>query len=164
MTAASAVPAVAAALPTDSVATDPAVAQHVVLDTNIVLDLCVFSDPATLPLHAALQSGALQWIATQTMRDELERVLAYPNIAPRLTYYQRTAQDVLAQFDALVALHPVAAKASVTCKDADDQKFIDLAIAHRAILLSKDKAVLCMAKRLAARGTRVGREWAGACG
>jgi putative PIN family toxin of toxin-antitoxin system len=136
-----------------------AAAQCIVLDTNIVLDLCVFSDPATLPLREALQSGALQWIATQTMRDELERVLAYPNIVPRLAYYLRTAQDVLAQLDALAALHPVAAKADVTCKDADDQKFIDLAIAHKAILLSKDKAVLCMAKRLAARGARISTTW-----
>ena len=34
------------------------------------------------------------------------------------------------------------------CKDTDDQKFIDLAAQHRAILLSKDKAVICMRKRL----------------
>lgn len=164
MTAVSVGPGAAAAVPSDVVATGPGAVQHIVLDTNIVLDLCVFSDAATLRLREALQSGALQWIATQAMRDELERVLAYPNIAPRLAFYQRTAQDVLAQFDALVAPHPVAAKANVTCKDADDQKFIDLAIANQAILLSKDKAVLCMAKRLAARGARVGREWAGACG
>jgi putative PIN family toxin of toxin-antitoxin system len=160
VTAVSAVPAVAAAVPTDPAAADPAAVKYIVLDTNIVLDLCVFSDPATLPLREALQSAALQWIATQPMRDELERVLTYPNIVPRLAYYQRTAQDVLAQFDALVSLHPVAPKANVTCKDADDQKFIDLAIAHQAVLLSKDKAVLCMAKRLAVRGARVGREWA----
>jgi predicted nucleic acid-binding protein len=36
----------------------------------------------------------------------------------------------------------------VTCKDPDDQKFIDLAVAHQAHLLSKDHAVLCMQKRL----------------
>lgn len=127
----------------------------IVLDTNIILDLCVFSDPATVPLRASLQSGALQWIATQPMRDELERVLAYPKIIPRMAYYQRSAEQVLAQFDALTALHPVAAKAHVTCKDGDDQKFIDLAVAHQAMLLSKDKAVLCMAKRLAVHGAVV---------
>jgi predicted nucleic acid-binding protein len=41
-------------------------------------------------------------------------------------------------------------KAVVTCRDPDDQKFIDLAVQHRAVLLSKDKAVLCMKKRLLA--------------
>jgi predicted nucleic acid-binding protein len=54
----------------------------------------------------------------------------------------------------------IAPKAPYTCKDADDQKFIDLAAAHRAVLLSKDKAVLRMAKRLATLGVSVGRQWA----
>jgi hypothetical protein len=29
------------------------------------------------------------------MRDELERVLAYPQIIPRLAFYERSAADVL---------------------------------------------------------------------
>jgi len=57
---------------------------------------------------------------------------------------------VLAQFDRQAQLMAVAPKASVTCRDPDDQKFIDLAVAHRSRLLSKDRAVLCMAKRLLA--------------
>jgi predicted nucleic acid-binding protein len=40
----------------------------------------------------------------------------------------------------------------VTCSDADDQIFIDLAVAHQAVLLSKDQAVLTMRKRLLALG------------
>ena len=164
MTAVSVVLGLAAGEPMDSAAGDAPALQCIVLDTNIILDLCVFSDPATLPLRAALQSGALQWIATQPMRDELERVLAYPKIIPRMAFYQCSAQQVLSYFDGLVSLRAVATKASVTCKDADDQKFIDLAIAHRTMLLSKDKAVLCMAKRLAVRGAQVGRQWAGGGG
>ena len=120
----------------------------VILDTNIVLDTFVFNDPAAQPLKVALQSGALLWIATPPMRDELERVLTYPKIAKRMAYYQLQATDVLAQFDRWVQILEVAAKAPVVCKDPDDQKFIDLAVAHRARLLSKDNAVLCMKKRL----------------
>ena len=37
----------------------------------------------------------------------------------------------------------------MTCGDPDDQKFIDLAVAHRCTLLSKDYEVLRMRKRLA---------------
>ena len=43
-----------------------------------------------------------------------------------------------------------APRAPVRCGDPDDQKFIDLAVAHGAILLSKDFEVLRMRKRLAA--------------
>ena len=125
-------------------------ANKVVLDTNIVLDAFVFKDPATGPLLDGLQSGALRWIATQPMREELERVLGYPKIVKKLAQYQITAAGVLAQFDALVHIETVAPKASVTCKDLDDQKFIDLAVSHQATLLSKDQAVLCMDKRLLA--------------
>ncbi|MEI7591481.1 MAG: putative toxin-antitoxin system toxin component, PIN family [Deltaproteobacteria bacterium] len=124
--------------------------RKVVLDTNIVLDVFVFNDPTTAPLLAGLKSGTLHWLATQPMRDELERVLAYPKIVKRLAGHQLEADMVLAQFDALAQLQPVAGKAAVTCKDPDDQKFIDLAVAHKTLLLSKDQAVLCMAKRLLA--------------
>jgi putative PIN family toxin of toxin-antitoxin system len=122
----------------------------VILDTNIALDVFVFNDPASAPLKQALIDKKYQWIATQPMRDELERVLAYKHIVPRLVFYKITALDVLAQFDKFVQLQPVAPKASAICKDPDDQKFIDLAVAHRAILLSKDNAVISMRKRLAA--------------
>ena len=124
----------------------------VILDTNIVLDTFVFNDPVAQPLLAALQTGALRWIATAPMRDELERVLAYPKIAQRLAFYQLQAAQVLAQFDALVQTVAVAAKAPIVCKDPDDQKFIDLAVAHKTRVLSKDHAVLCMQKRLLAFG------------
>jgi putative PIN family toxin of toxin-antitoxin system len=129
----------------------------IVLDTNIVLDVFVFNDPAAGPLKQALDAGELQWVATQSMRDELERVLAYPKIVARLAHYQRTASGVLASFDAQAKLVAVADKALYTCRDADDQKFIDLAVAHQAVLLSKDAAVLCMAKRLLPLGVAARR-------
>ena len=40
----------------------------------------------------------------------------------------------------------------LTCSDPDDQKFIDLAVAGKTLLLSKDRHVLSMAKRLLAHG------------
>ncbi|MGB4360669.1 MAG: putative toxin-antitoxin system toxin component, PIN family [Rhodoferax sp.] len=122
----------------------------VVLDTNIVLDAFVFDDPAARALKSALAAWQLEWIATKAMRDELARVLYYPKIVPRMAFYQITAQHVLAQFDGQATLVDTAPKASVTCRDADDQKFIDLAVKHQALLLSKDQAVLCMRSRLLA--------------
>ena len=124
--------------------------QTIVLDTNIVLDLFVFADPATRPVQSALEGGALRWLATKAMRDELERVLTYAQIVPRLVFYRRTAADVLAAFDRHSEQVDVPAKAPVTCKDPVDQKFIDLAVAHGATLLSKDRAVLALKKRLVA--------------
>lgn len=123
-----------------------------VIDTNIVLDLWLFEDPATAPLRAALQSGRITHLATSSMREELARVLTYPHIVKRMAKSNTQAQDILQRFDDhLLAAEP-AAKAPCTCKDPDDQKFIDLAVAHAAPLLSKDAAILCMKKRLLQAG------------
>ncbi|WP_370654322.1 putative toxin-antitoxin system toxin component, PIN family [Rhodoferax sp.] len=126
-----------------------------VLDTNIVLDAFVFDDPAARPLKSALAALQLEWIATKAMRDELARVLCYPKIVPRMAFYQVTASHVLAQFDGQATLVDTAPKAKVTCRDPDDQKFIDLAVSHQALLLSKDQAVLCMHKRLSGLSVKV---------
>lgn len=138
-----------------------------VLDTNIALDLWVFDEPAVEPLRQALAAGAVWW-ATAVMRDELARVLAYPHLAARLVASGRSADAVLARWDAAVTLCPVPPKARYTCTDADDQKFIDLAAAQAAMppgrgpavaLVSKDKAVLRLTKRLALLGVAVQRVW-----
>lgn len=131
----------------------------VVIDTNIVLDLLVFDDPERAPLADALATGELSWLATAAMRDELARVLGYPLIVERLAAKGRGADEVLAAFDAQAqVVEPVPARASCICRDPDDQIFIDLAVAHRARLLSKDRAVLSMRKRLAALGVAVSRD------
>jgi predicted nucleic acid-binding protein len=153
----------------------------VVVDTNIVLDLLLFNAPAVAALHQALRDQSLHWITTEAMREELERVLHYPKIVARLhatpahpsaasagpspapshhadsnaNHNTAHVNAVLAQFDALTTRLAAAPKAHSVCKDRDDQKFIDLAVQHQALLLSKDKAVLCMAKRLQAWGVRV---------
>ena len=142
--------------------------QQFVLDTNIALDLWVFDEPAVEPLRQALAAGAVWW-ATTVMRDELARVLAYPHLAARQAASGITASDVLARWDAAVTLCPVPPKARFVCTDADDQKFIDLAAAQApvppgsgqpVVLVSKDKAVLRLRKRLATLGVTVLRTWA----
>ena len=133
--------------------------QSVVIDTNIVLDMWVFDDPRSRPLDEALQSGGLRWLASAEMREELLRVLNYPHIAQRCNRDGVSAEAVLAHFDRLAQMHPVAPKAPYVCKDEDDQKFIDVAVAHQALLLSKDKQVLRLTNRLARLGVVVRQKW-----
>ena len=132
--------------------------EQVVIDTNVVLDLFVFDDPAVAPLRAALVEGRLDWIASEAMREELRRVLDYPHLARRLGDTGSAA--VLADFDRHTRRVEPADKAPFTCRDPDDQRFIDLAVAHGAPLLSKDAHVLALARRLARVGVRVSRVWA----
>lgn len=122
--------------------------QVVVLDTNIALDVLLFADAAAQPLRTAVQSQQVQWLATARMREELARVLRYPQIAKRAAFYQRTDADILGQYDACAQIVEPAAACPMVCRDPDDQVFIDLAVAHHAQLISKDDHVLRMRKRL----------------
>jgi len=132
----------------------------VVLDTNIALDLWLFSDSQSLPLQQALGEGRLQWLATQPMRDELARVLTYPHLMARLQKNGQCADDVLARYDQSVSWQPVPPKAPYVCKDADDQKFVDLAAAHQAALISKDAEVLALKNRMARLGVAICKTYA----
>ena len=149
----------------------------VVIDTNVVLDLLVFDDPGCAALRTALAAGGLRWLATDAMRAELARVLGYPLIVARMEKNarrddrqgpqsqsqsraegapgRRDAASVLAAFDAQVQRVAPAARAPCVCRDPDDQIFIDLAVAHRAQLVSKDRAVQALRKRLALLGVEV---------
>ena len=132
---------------------------QLVLDTNVVLDLLVFGDPAVRTVGEGLQAGRLHWIATAAMREELARVLHYPKLACRVAFHRGEAQQVLQDFDRQARLVDVPAKATVTCGDPDDQKFIDLAVAHRCALLSKDYEVLRMKNRLGRLGAQALSHW-----
>jgi putative PIN family toxin of toxin-antitoxin system len=111
-----------------------------VLDTNVVLDCLHFADPAALPILHALQAGRIEWRTTPAMLEELQRVLAYPalGLAPA-----RQA-DVCARYRRLAGCVEAPAELSLPrCRDADDQKFLELAAAEgAAVLVSKDRALL----------------------
>jgi putative PIN family toxin of toxin-antitoxin system len=130
-----------------------------VIDTNIALDVLVFEDPATQALRQALEQRQCRWLITQSMLDEARRVLEYPLIARRMATRELRVDGVMARWHELSTLLEPAPKAPYTCKDADDQKFIDLAVQHSCVLLSKDAAVLCMARRLQRVGAQVARQW-----
>jgi putative PIN family toxin of toxin-antitoxin system len=120
-----------------------------VLDTNIVLDLFVFGDERAASLREAIANRKVQWLATPSMREELACVLAYEQIGVRMGAANVSAQQVLDAFDGHAQMVDPAPGAGCACRDASDQKFIDLAVAHGAALLSKDKAVLALRRKLA---------------
>jgi putative PIN family toxin of toxin-antitoxin system len=119
-----------------------------VIDTNVVLDLLHFDDPAARPLRQALEAGRVRCVVTDATLEELRRVLGYPEFA--LDAAQQAA--LLARYQGLATrAEAVAACATLPrCTDPDDQKFIELAAASGAQgLVSKDRAVLKLRHRCA---------------
>src|SRR5258707_8902783 len=56
---------------------------HVVLDSNVWIDILVFDDPHTRPIRAALDSGALRALIDARCLAELAYVLDYPQFTRR---------------------------------------------------------------------------------
>jgi len=126
-----------------------------VLDTNVVLDWLVFRDPSSRPVETAIRSQQARWCVTAAMRLEAERVLTYKKFASH-------AVDLIAVFSTWEALAetidplPAALSHSLRCTDPDDQKFIDLALQlGSGALLSRDRAVLKLARRARAQGLTI---------
>ena len=117
-----------------------------VLDTNVVLDLFHFDDPATRPLARALEAGLIRCAASAATLAEWRRVLTYPEFG--LDAAAQAAMD--ARYAACVSLvaEPGAGMGLPRCRDADDQKFLELAVACSAeALVSKDRALLDLRRR-----------------
>jgi putative PIN family toxin of toxin-antitoxin system len=133
-----------------------------VLDTNVLLDWLLFADPAATALGQAVRSGQLHWLACPAMLAEWQHVIAR-DFGPRW----QPNQEQLLTLDLSAWLTAVAdpAPGPLPCRDPDDQKFIDLALhTGAAWLLSRDKALLCLARKAAPRGLRVATpaQWAAA--
>jgi putative PIN family toxin of toxin-antitoxin system len=129
----------------------PASQKLIVIDTNVCLDLFVFRDPRWASLLAALEGGAVEAVTRADCRDEYLFVLHYPH----LPLDDGTRPDAAARFDALIRVVAPDSRAVrlPVCTDRDDQKFLEIARdAGAAILVTKDKALLKLAKRNARDG------------
>ncbi len=129
----------------------PAPAKRIVLDTNVCLDLFVFNDPRWAGLLAALESGAVEAITRADCRDEYLIVLHYKHLP-----LDETSRTLSAgRFDRLIKLvapEPKLVRLPV-CTDKDDQKFLEIARDSGAeILITKDKALLKLARKTAQAG------------
>ena len=133
---------------------EPGSPTRVVLDTNVILALWWFEDPALNALRRAVSSGHLPWILGTDGEAELRHVMQR-----RLTAGDpaNRAAEVLHWVDSRAVRHdPAPPQLHLRCTDADDQKFIDLAYHLRdAALLSRDRAVLRLRRQAARRGLTI---------
>jgi uncharacterized protein len=124
-------------------------AMRLVLDTNVWLDWLVFDDASLAPLAAARAAGGIALCIDAACEAELARALGY-----RLG---KRALDAQAQAECLGRCRALACRDWTPrrralrlpdCRDPDDQKFLDLALACGArALLTRDRALLELGRR-----------------
>ena len=128
---------------------------RLVLDTNVWLDWLVFDDPRTSCIRTALRDGRVAIFIDSRCEDELSRVLAYPLRKRALDGAAQAA--CLAEFrrstrrgESGSAPDDITGIRLPACRDPDDQKFLDLALACGAdFLVTRDLALLELARRIA---------------
>lgn len=119
-----------------------------VLDTQVWLDWLVFDDPSAVPIREAQAAGRAEIVIDAACEAELVRVLAYD-----LGKYSLDADEqtrCIARCRSVSRRVPAGSSAGLPrCRDADDQKFLELAASAGAqCLISKDQAVLELAPRV----------------
>ncbi len=117
-----------------------------VLDTNVWLDWLVFAEPAVAPIARGIETGALTVLGSDEIRAEWLDVIARPTFG----LGERARAAASAAWDRWVHRCARAPCCALACRDRDDQKFVDLAVAERATwLVTRDKALLALARQAA---------------
>jgi putative PIN family toxin of toxin-antitoxin system len=121
------------------------------------LDWLVFDDPGIAPIRAAVAANRAEVFIDAACEAELERALGYD-------LGRKFSIDAKAQGACLAECRRVALRIETvlseaerarlpSCRDKDDQKFMEAALAARAdFLVTKDRALLELARRAAPFG------------
>lgn len=115
---------------------------RLVLDTNTVLALWHFEDPALVRLRRLIDTGSVELATRADALEELRRVLAYRQFA-----IDADRQSRMLDAYSLRCIRSGGESATVPllplCRDPDDQKFLEIARdAGASRLLSRDKLLL----------------------
>ena len=122
---------------------------RLVLDTNVWLDWLVFDDPGIAPIRDAAVAGRIEIYIDAVCEEELARVLARG--------FAKRTLDAKAQGACIAQCRRIARRidtiaappgALPVCRDADDQKFLEAALAAKAdFLITKDRQLLALGKK-----------------
>ena len=122
-------------------------APRVVLDTNVVLSVQIFSRGRISPLRQACQHARCRPLISRASTEELIRALTYPKFKLTAGEQQELLADYL-PYCTTVRIPPKPPK-TPKCRDPFDIWFLQLAIAGKAdFLVTGDKDLLSLAGQL----------------
>lgn len=118
-----------------------------VLDPNVLVAALLSRQGTPATLLRLWLDGAFELVASQSLLDELRRVLAYPKISVRVG--PADAQAFLALLnDTAVIVDDPTQPPTIRTADPGDDYLVALAQAARAVIVSGDKHLLAMAGKL----------------
>ena len=127
-------------------------AERAVLDTNVLLDLWLFDDPSVRTLRAKIEAGSLRPLRSAECDAEFAEVIGRERFGLDGASRQCLLDRWMQCSERIVRVAP----APFACADPDDQKFLDAAFTAGADwLLTRDKALLKLARRAQVTGLRI---------
>jgi putative PIN family toxin of toxin-antitoxin system len=122
--------------------------RRLVLDTNVWLDWLVFGDASIAPIKAAVASHRAEVYIDAACEEELERALGY-DLGKRAVDVAACLLECRRVVRRIAASAPQAERLLLpACRDPDDQKFLEAALAAGAgFLVTRDRALLDLARR-----------------
>ncbi|MEJ7138313.1 putative toxin-antitoxin system toxin component, PIN family [Amphibiibacter pelophylacis] len=132
----------------------PVAVHRLVVDTNVLLDWLVFGHPDSARWLDAVRAGRLLWCVSPAVLAE------YAHMTDPARWADRSSDtgETLDSLSALIQPHPDPSPPLIRprCSDRDDQMFVDLALALApALLLTRDRALLKLRRKLAGLGVTV---------
>jgi putative PIN family toxin of toxin-antitoxin system len=118
------------------------VTQRVVFDTSTVISALLFENGRLAWLRTHWQQSLCQPFICRETALELKQVLSYK----KFRHTPALIEEFLSDYLPYCTIAHLTGKAPILCRDAKDQKFLDLAHCVKAnILVSSDKDLLALA-------------------
>jgi putative PIN family toxin of toxin-antitoxin system len=125
---------------------EPQASQRVVIDTSVLLPILLYHDPESNWLAKLWIDAQILPLSNRETISELRDKLVEKSPSPKPQQARLFAEAKILKYEpwckpAALEINP----ANPRCSDTEDQKFIDLAIiGHAAVLITRDRALLCM--------------------
>jgi putative PIN family toxin of toxin-antitoxin system len=124
-----------------------------ILDCNVWLDWLLFNDRTVAKFKTGFEAEEFQFFGTEHMRSELLDVLNRQSVGQKFIARSSfgSVEAMMGEYDRVVLVQPTPEIRPLPlpqCKDKDDQMFVDLLVATKAVLISKDRDLLAMAPKL----------------
>jgi putative PIN family toxin of toxin-antitoxin system len=118
-----------------------------ILDPNVIISALLSRDGAPAKVLRAWLEGRFDLIVSPLLLEELERALAYPKLAQRISAEASAALLDWLRREAIVVHDPEEAS-TVRSEDRGDDYLLALAEAERAALVSGDRHLLALSSEL----------------
>jgi putative PIN family toxin of toxin-antitoxin system len=116
----------------------------VVFDTTVVVSALLFTSGRLAWLRAHWRAGDALPLASRATIEELTRVLRYP----KFQLSSENRDELLAEYLPYCEIVKVTRKSKLSCRDKNDQPFLDLAESGNAdLLVTGDRDLLALAGR-----------------